>query len=48
MEDITKICLAVFFGNVVGYAIISRKRVYNGTLLLFDGNKWFRLDGGKA
>ena len=30
------------------YAIISRKRVYNGTLLLFDGNKWFRLDGGKA
>ncbi|WP_298767488.1 hypothetical protein [uncultured Fibrobacter sp.] len=30
-----------------GYAIISRKRVYNGTLLQFDGNKWLRLDGGK-
>ena len=31
-----------------GYAVISHKRVYNGTLLCFDGNKWFRLDGGKA
>lgn len=28
-----------------GYAIISRKRVHNGTLLLFDGSKWIILDG---
>ena len=26
-----------------GYAIISRKRVYNGMLLQFDGNKWLKL-----
>lgn len=30
-----------------GYAVISHKRVYNGTLLCFDGKKWIQIAGGK-
>ena len=30
-----------------GCAVISHKRVYNGTLLCFDGKEWIQIAGGK-
>ena len=30
-----------------GYGYVSRRRVYNGTILCYDGEKWIVLDGGK-
>ena len=35
------------YAKVEGYGVIDRKRVYNGSLLCYDGSKWIHIDGGK-
>lgn len=29
------------------YGIVNKKRVYNSTILIFDGEKWIVIDGGR-
>lgn len=36
------------YAKVEGYGVIDGKRVYNGTLLCYDGSKWVYIDGGKT